>query len=115
MVLGVLRPVDRGQSPRSVQPCLALLQGNAAVAEGRGGTCGMLLSSSFQLIPLSHLLPLAREGDRWGWHGLEACQEVSEGRWVSSLLCFFLLQPSNLSRRMSIHQSVFWQLRPSYA
>ena len=43
------------------------LQGQRNVS----GAFGAFLSSSFQLMHLSHLLHLARERDGWGWHGLE--------------------------------------------
>lgn len=61
----------RGQSLGSVLLCLALLQGDAARAEERPWGIWAFLSSSFQLMHLSHLLHLARERGGWGWHGLE--------------------------------------------
>lgn len=49
-------------------PCSReMLQGQ----RNTSGAFGAFLSLSFQLIHLSHLFLLAREGDEWGWHALE--------------------------------------------
>ena len=42
-----------------------------AMLQGQRKMPGAFLSRSFQLMPLSHLLLLARERDGWSWHGPE--------------------------------------------
>ena len=54
-------------------PCSReMLQGQRNIS----GAFGAFLSSSFQVIHLSHPLLLARGRDGWGWHGPEGMPGV---------------------------------------
>lgn len=67
-----------------------------ADGEGLLGAFGTLLSSSFQLIPLSLLLLLAWGRVEWGWHGLQGMPGDLCKEWVfiSALLSLAVLRSS---------------------
>lgn len=79
-----------GAGDRAWAGCCYALSCSRKMLQGQRNVSEAFLSSSFQLIHWSHLLLLARERDRWGWHG-----RVSADSGVSPLLSFILLQPSS--------------------